>query len=55
MDTFQSAATNADWENAPGYHLLLNDQPGADSWPMTAATFIQCTQTNRMRTKQKKS
>ncbi len=40
MDTFQSAAANADWENAPGYHLLLNDQPGADSWPMTAATFI---------------
>ncbi|MGF1679988.1 phosphate ABC transporter substrate-binding protein PstS [Photobacterium minamisatsumaniensis] len=40
METFQSAAANADWENAPGYHLLLNNQPGADSWPMTAATFI---------------
>ncbi|NLS13665.1 phosphate ABC transporter substrate-binding protein PstS [Vibrio sp. SM6] len=40
METFQSAAANADWASAPGYHLLLNDQPGVDSWPMTAATFI---------------
>lgn len=40
MDTFQAAAANADWANAPGFRLLLNNQPGADSWPMTAATFI---------------
>lgn len=40
METFQAAAMNADWKNAPGFRLLLNNQPGADSWPMTAATFI---------------
>ena len=40
MATFQAAAANADWVNAPGFRLLLNNQPGADSWPMTAATFI---------------
>jgi phosphate transport system substrate-binding protein len=40
MKTFQAAAANADWKNAPGYHLLLNNQPGDDSWPLTAATFI---------------
>lgn len=40
MATFQAAAQNADWKNAPGFRLLLNNQPGADSWPMTAATFI---------------
>ncbi|MGI9275460.1 MAG: phosphate ABC transporter substrate-binding protein PstS [Endozoicomonas sp.] len=40
MDTFQAAAANADWDNAPGFKLLLNNQPGAESWPMTAATFI---------------
>ena len=40
METFQSAAASADWKNAPGFRLLLNNQPGADSWPMTAATFI---------------
>lgn len=40
MQTFQAAAQNADWKNAPGFRLLLNNQPGAESWPMTAATFI---------------
>jgi phosphate transport system substrate-binding protein len=38
--TFQAAAANADWANAPGFALLLTDQPGADSWPITGATFI---------------
>ncbi len=40
MASFQAAAANADWSNAPGYALILANQPGADSWPMTAATFI---------------
>ncbi|MEQ1437759.1 phosphate ABC transporter substrate-binding protein PstS [Fontimonas sp. SYSU GA230001] len=40
MATFQAAAANADWSKAPGYALVLADQPGAESWPMTAATFI---------------
>ncbi|MFP8965770.1 phosphate ABC transporter substrate-binding protein PstS [Pokkaliibacter sp. CJK22405] len=40
MSAFQAAAANADWANAPGFHLILNDQPGDASWPMTAATFI---------------
>ncbi len=38
--TFQSAAANADWKNAPGFGLLLTDQPGKDSWPITASSFI---------------
>jgi phosphate transport system substrate-binding protein len=40
MESFQAAAANADWANAPGYYLVLSDQPGDKSWPMTAATFI---------------
>jgi phosphate transport system substrate-binding protein len=40
INTFQAAAANADWANAPGYYLILTDQPGAESWPITAATFI---------------
>jgi phosphate transport system substrate-binding protein len=40
MDSFQAAAVNADWSKAPGYYLILSDQPGEKSWPMTAATFI---------------
>lgn len=38
--SFQAAATNADWEHAPGYSLALTGQPGVDSWPITGASFI---------------
>jgi phosphate transport system substrate-binding protein len=37
---FQAAAANADWAHAPGYYVILTDQPGETSWPITAATFI---------------
>jgi len=40
MDAFQAAAANADWNSVPGYGVILSDQPGETSWPMTAATFI---------------
>jgi len=39
-DTFQAAAANADWNSVPGFGLILANQQGAESWPMTAATFI---------------
>jgi phosphate transport system substrate-binding protein len=38
--SFQSAASNADWAKAPGYYVILTDQPGEQSWPITASTFI---------------
>lgn len=37
---FAAAAANADWKSAPGMGVVLTDEPGADSWPVTAATFI---------------
>jgi phosphate transport system substrate-binding protein len=37
---FQAAAANADWSKSPGYDILLTNQPGAKSWPITGATFI---------------
>jgi phosphate transport system substrate-binding protein len=37
---FAAAAAGADWAAAKGNYLLLLDQPGADSWPITGATFI---------------
>jgi phosphate transport system substrate-binding protein len=37
---FQAAAAGADWKNAPGYYMVLTDQPGAKSWPITGASFI---------------
>jgi phosphate transport system substrate-binding protein len=39
-ESFQAAAANADWSNAPGFYMVLTDQPGKDSWPITGATFI---------------
>jgi phosphate transport system substrate-binding protein len=39
-EAFQAAASNADWIHAPGYHLILTDQPGDKSWPIVASTFI---------------
>ncbi|HYM34301.1 MAG TPA: phosphate ABC transporter substrate-binding protein PstS, partial [Steroidobacteraceae bacterium] len=40
MKAFQAAAANADWAKAEGYNLVLTNQPGADSWPITGASFI---------------
>ncbi|HEX5420933.1 MAG TPA: phosphate ABC transporter substrate-binding protein PstS [Gammaproteobacteria bacterium] len=40
IEAFQAAAASADWAHAPNYHLILVDQPGADSWPITGASFI---------------
>jgi len=39
-EAFQAAASNADWIHAPGYHLILTDQPGDKSWPIVASTFV---------------
>ncbi len=39
-EAIQAAAANADWNSVPGYGVILANQPGDGSWPMTAATFI---------------
>lgn len=36
--TFKAAAVNADWNKS--FHQILTHQPGKDSWPITAATFV---------------
>jgi phosphate transport system substrate-binding protein len=38
--SFQAAAANADWTNAPAFHRILTDQPGQAAWPITGASFI---------------
>jgi phosphate transport system substrate-binding protein len=35
-----AAAAGADWKKAPGNYLLLINQPGAQAWPISGATFI---------------
>ena len=38
--SFQEAASHGDWAQSPGFYLVLTDQPGAGSWPITGASFI---------------
>jgi len=37
-EAFKAAAANADW--AKSFYQILTNQPGAQSWPITGATFI---------------
>ncbi len=37
---FQAAAANADWKHSKGFYMVLTDQPGKDSWPITGATYV---------------
>jgi phosphate transport system substrate-binding protein len=40
VEALQAAASSADWASSPGYYMMLTDQPGEKSWPITASTFI---------------
>jgi phosphate transport system substrate-binding protein len=37
---FQAAAANAHWDANKGFYEILTNEPGANSWPITGATFI---------------
>ncbi len=37
---FRAGAANADWKNAPGFQMVLTDQPGKNSWPIVGVTYI---------------
>jgi phosphate transport system substrate-binding protein len=38
--SFGAAAANVKWDKEDGFYLILTDQPGAASWPITSATFV---------------
>ena len=38
--TFAAAAAGADWFSVPGMGISIVNQPGADSWPISTASFI---------------
>jgi len=40
MESFIAAASNADWDNAPGFYMVLTNQPGDNTWPIMGATYI---------------
>jgi phosphate transport system substrate-binding protein len=39
-ETVQAAAANADWAKAESFYLIITDQAGPNSWPISASTFI---------------
>ena len=39
-DSFKAAAAGAEWAKTPGFGVVLTDQAGKASWPITGATFI---------------
>ena len=42
VEAFRAAASNANWDEAAknSFYVTLVDQPGAQSWPITATTYI---------------
>ncbi|NRR28830.1 phosphate ABC transporter substrate-binding protein PstS [Oxalobacteraceae bacterium] len=39
-DFFKAAAANAEWTKTPGFGVVLTDQAGKTSWPITGVSFI---------------
>lgn len=39
-DGFQAAAASADWAHAKDFLIILTNQPGKQSWPITGATWL---------------
>jgi phosphate transport system substrate-binding protein len=40
VPAFEAAAASADWAAMPGFYVLLVNQPGATTWPITGASFV---------------
>lgn len=38
--SFMAAAEGADWAKTPGFEVILTNQSGKNSWPITGASFI---------------
>ena len=39
-DTFQAASAHTDFAKAKDFYVIMTDQPGATSWPLTATTYF---------------
>lgn len=40
LETFASAAANADWAGVKNFHVVITNQPGDKSWPIAASTWV---------------
>ncbi|HEY6993142.1 MAG TPA: phosphate ABC transporter substrate-binding protein PstS [Xanthobacteraceae bacterium] len=38
--SFMAAAGNANWEATPGFGVILTNESGAETWPITSASFV---------------
>jgi phosphate transport system substrate-binding protein len=39
-ESVKAAAANANWTQTPGFGVVLTDQPGKNTWPITGTSFI---------------
>jgi phosphate transport system substrate-binding protein len=39
-ESFQAAASSADWSNAKDFYLIMTDAPGEGAYPITATVFV---------------
>jgi phosphate transport system substrate-binding protein len=40
LDSFAAAASNADFASAKNFNLIITNQPGDNSWPIAASTWV---------------
>jgi phosphate transport system substrate-binding protein len=40
LESFEAAAANADFANAKNFNLIITNQPGDESWPIAATTWV---------------
>ncbi|OCX67606.1 phosphate ABC transporter substrate-binding protein PstS [Acidithiobacillus thiooxidans] len=40
MQSFQAAAAHAEFAKVEDFYMILTDQPGEESWPISAATYM---------------
>ena len=40
LNTFEAAASSADWAHAKNFNLIITNQPGEKSWPIAASTWV---------------
>jgi len=40
LDSFAAAASSADWKNAKNFNVVITNQPGDNSWPIAASTWV---------------
>jgi phosphate transport system substrate-binding protein len=39
-EAFQAAASNVDWSATKDFNVVLTNEPGAKTWPISGATFV---------------